>query len=142
MTFFRKKTKHWDWRMTSSSSITEITQSSPQLPLISWTRGNYDYYSIYYISYQYHNMREVFITKHGRVDVWHSDNKTNKQHRTVYQLPDSVSMFVGRIWSKLSPNWLSVEYKIIFPDDDIDKLIAIINNWCKIKLDLESDIIW
>ena len=107
MTFFRKKTKHWDWRMTSSSSITEITQSSPQLPLISWTQGNYDYICPY-VSYQYHNMMEVFITKHARVDVWHSDNKTNKQHRTVYQLPDSVSMFVGRIWTKLSLNWLSV----------------------------------
>ena len=54
--------------------------------------------------------------------------RANKQHRTVVSLSAtaesvSVSMFVGRLWSELSPNWLSVENKIIFPHDDIDKLI-------------------
>ena len=52
--------------------------------------------------------------------------RANKQHRTVVSLSataESVSMFVGRLWSELSPNWLSVENKIIFPHDDIDKLI-------------------
>ena len=92
--------------MTSSSSITEITRSSPQLPLISWTQGNYTIYD-----------GSPVITKHarlwqiGRCMTFWQLNQLTAQH----QLPDSVSMFVGRIWRELSTNWLSVENKMIFP---------------------------